>query len=87
MISNGLSVLLGYCALKRTLTQKEFQAIMFVFCYKIFCFIYLAIGYCTGNMKLLTENIFFICVIGVSGFLAWFLSNVFKKRKHELQTT
>lgn len=84
--SLGLSVFLGLCIFKKKWTNIETQGVTLIISYKIFCILYFVTGTLLNKRTWMEQNEFFVISMGLSAFVAWFVTCIRKRKNHELQT-
>lgn len=85
-VNAAICLLLGISALVKRKTEREKYAITYVVVYKALCLLYYIIGDFSGNRTWMNVHVSFVCMIGISGYLAWRLRKNSKNKTHEFET-
>lgn len=80
----SISIFFGMCIFAKRITKREVTAIAYTISYKVVCLLYLIIGYIIKKDVWMEKNIGFIVALGSAGFLAWFLTDLYKKHIYEI---
>lgn len=74
-VTLSVRIFLGCCIFKKHITYREKGAIIFVIAFSVLNLIYLTIGDALGGTNFMEKHISFFVVLGVSGFIAWYITN------------